>query len=74
MCMSQMLDHAVAEARKLSDPEQDAIAALILEEIEDDRQWEEAMARTPDKLAALATRAEDQVRARRCRAVGFAEL
>jgi hypothetical protein len=72
--MSQMLDHAVAEARKLPDAEQDAIAALILEEIEDDQRWEEALARSPEKLAALAARAEEQVRAGRCRAVGFDEL
>lgn len=72
--MSQLLDHAVAEARKLSDAEQDAIAALILEEIEDDRRWEEKLARSPGKLAALAARAEDQVRAGRCRAAGFDEL
>ena len=72
--MSQLLDRAVAEARKLPDPEQDAIAALILEEIEDDRRWEEALARSPGKLVALATRADEQVRAGHCRAVGFDEL
>ena len=72
--MSQLLDHAVAEARKLPDAEQDAIAALILQEIEDDRRWEETLARSPGKLAALAARAEEQVRAGRCRAVGFDEL
>jgi hypothetical protein len=31
--MSQLLERAVEEARKLTDPEQDAIAAIILEEI-----------------------------------------
>ena len=72
--MSQLLDQAIAAARKLSDEQQDAIAALILEEIEEDRRWEEALARSPGKLAALATRAEEQVRAGRCRAVGFDEL
>ena len=72
--MSQLLEHAVSEVRKLPVAEQDAIAALILEEIEDDRKWEEALARSPDKLTALATRAEEQVRAGRCRAVGFDEL
>lgn len=72
--MSQLLELAVAEARKLSDTEQDAIAALILEEIEDDRRWEKALACSPAKLAALAARAEEQVRAGRCRAVGFDEL
>ncbi len=72
--MSQLLDHAIAEVRKLPDAEQDAIAALIMGEIEDDRQWEEALARSPAKLSALAARAEEQVRAGRCRAVGFDEL
>ena len=72
--MSPLLDQAVAEARKLSDAEQDAIAVLILEEIEDDRRWEESLARSHGKLSALAARAEEQVRAGRCRAAGFDEL
>jgi hypothetical protein len=72
--MSQLLEHAFAEVRKLPETEQDAIAALILEELEDDRLWEEAFARSPGKLAALVARAEEQVRAGRCRAAGFDEL
>ncbi len=72
--MSQLLDQAVAEARKLSDLEQDAIAALILEEIEDDRRWERSLARSPDKLTDLAARAEEQVREGFCKTAGFDEL
>lgn len=72
--MSQLLDHAVAEARKLSDLEQDAIAALILEEIEDDRRWELSLARSPGKLMDLAARAEEQVREGLCKTAGFDEL
>ncbi len=72
--MSQLLDQAVAEARKLSDAEQDTIGALILAEIQDDRRWEESFARSPGKLAALVARAEEQVQAGECRAVGFDEL
>ena len=72
--MSPLLDQAVAEARKLSDAEQDAIAAIILEELEDDRRWEESLARSPGKLAALAARAAEQVRAGDCKAAGFDEL
>ena len=69
--MSQLLDRAVGEARKLSDAEQDAIAALILAEIEDDRRWAESLARSPGKLAALVARAEEQVRAGHCRTAAF---
>ena len=72
--MSALLDRAVAEVRKLPEAEQDAIAALILEEMEDDRRWEEAFARSPGKLAELAARAEQQVQAGRCRTAGFDEL
>ncbi|MFO0849986.1 MAG: hypothetical protein U0871_15750 [Gemmataceae bacterium] len=72
--MSQLLDRAVAEARKLPDAEQDAIAALILEEIEDDHRWEEAFARSPGKLAALAARAAEQVRNGQVRSAGFDDL
>lgn len=72
--MSVLLDQAVAEARKLTDREQDAIAALILEEIEDERRWERLFARTPAKLAALAARAVEQVREGDCKTAGFDEL
>ena len=72
--MSQLLERAVEEARKLPNDEQDAIAVLILEEIKDDRRWDDSFARSPDKLAALAARADEQVRAGRCRAAGFDEL
>lgn len=72
--MSALLDQAVAKARSLPDAEQDAIAALILEEIEDDRRWDESFARSPGKLAALAAHAREQVRSGQCRAAGFDEL
>jgi len=60
--MSALLDHAVEKAQERPDEEQDFIAALILDEIEDDRVWEKALARSPGKLAALVTLAEQQVR------------
>ena len=72
--MSQLLDQAVVEARKLSDVEQDAIAAIILEEIRDDQRWEKSLTSSPGKLAALVARAEAQVRAGQCQTAGFDQL
>ena len=72
--MSKLLEEAVAEVRKLPDVEQEAIASLILAEIEDEQRWDESFSRSPEKLKALADRAAEQVRAGRCRAVGFDEL
>jgi hypothetical protein len=40
-----------------------AIAALILEEIEDDNRWDESFARSPDLLAKLAAEAMAEHRA-----------
>ena len=72
--MSPLLQQAVATASKLPGAYQQAIAALILEEIEEDRKWEESFARSPEKLKALAARAVEQVRAGQFRAAAFDEL
>lgn len=54
--MSQLLEQAVAEARRLPQENQDAVAAIILEEIEEDRRWEATFDCVPEKLAARAAR------------------
>ena len=61
--MTKLLERAVEKARKLPDPEQDAIAALILEELEDEVRWEKAFARSQDALAKLAQEAMVEDRA-----------
>jgi len=55
--MTELLEQAIARLQTLSEREQDAIASLILEEIEDERRWDEAFARSPDILAKLAASA-----------------
>ena len=65
--MTQLLDRAVNEARKLPTDEQEAIGAIILDEIEDDRQWEESFARSPETLNRLVARAKEQVKPGQCR-------
>ena len=55
--MTELLDRVVEKARKLPDPEQDAIAALILEELEDEVSWRKAFAGSRDALAKLAQEA-----------------
>ena len=65
--MTEMLDRAVSEAEKLSEVEQDAIAALILEKIADDQAWKDSFARSQPQLAAMAQAAREQVRSGRYR-------
>ncbi len=60
--MSKLLERVVQKARKLPDAEQDAIAAIILEELEDETRWEQAFSKSQDALARLSAEAmeEDQ--------------
>jgi aspartate/glutamate racemase len=55
--MTKLLERAVKKVRTLPDSEQDAIAALILEELEDEARWDKSFARTQDVLARLADEA-----------------
>jgi hypothetical protein len=41
----------VAEAAKLPEPEQDALAAVILEELASERRWDQAFTDSADLLA-----------------------
>ena len=52
--MTELLERAIAKLKTLSASEQDALASMILEELEDDRRWDEAFSRSPDALAKLA--------------------
>ncbi len=60
--MTDLLEHALRKVNNLPDPEQDAIATIILEELEDQARWEKAFAHSQDALAKLAAEAmaEDQ--------------
>lgn len=55
--MTKLLEDAIVKVRQLEEPEQDAIAQIVLDEIASERRWEELFARSPEKLAALAERA-----------------
>lgn len=55
--MTQLLDKAVSEAAKLPEPEQDALAAILLAEIESERRWSDSFAKSQDALADLAAEA-----------------
>jgi hypothetical protein len=55
--MSRLLERAFAEASKLTESEQDALAAWLLEELAADQRWERSFAKSPDALAKLAEEA-----------------
>ncbi len=72
--MTQLLEQALAEVRKLSQQEQDAIAALILDELDDEKQWDVAYARSQDSLARIATKVRQDISSGRTKAIGMDEL
>ncbi|MDB9529283.1 hypothetical protein PN498_25040 [Oscillatoria sp. CS-180] len=61
--MTELLERAIARLQILSESEQNAIASIILDEIEDERRWDEAFSRSPDVLAKLADSAMAEYRA-----------
>lgn len=72
--MTKMLERAIAEAKKLPDGEQDVLATLILDEIQDEKRWEDAFARSQGKLAQLASKAREEVQSGRGTSQGIDEL
>ena len=72
--MTQLLDQALTEVRKLSQPQQDAIAALILEELADEQRWDAAFSHSQDQLSRLAAKVRDDIGAGRVRKAGMDEL
>jgi hypothetical protein len=61
--MTELLEQAIAQLKTLPADKQDAIAILILEELEDERRWDESFACSPDLLAKLAAEAMVEYRA-----------
>ncbi len=65
--MTSLLKKAFDAASSLPIDRQDAIAKLILAEIEDEKRWEEAFAGSQDKLADMAAEAIAEHKARKTR-------
>jgi hypothetical protein len=55
--MTTLLQKAFTEAAKLADEEQDALAALILDEIASDQRWDDLFARSQNTLRSMAQEA-----------------
>lgn len=55
--MTELLESAIFQLKALPYEEQNAIAAIILEELKEETLWEEAFSHTPDVLAKHAATA-----------------
>jgi len=69
--MTKLLDKAIAEARRLPPEEQDAIGAIILEEIADEKRWAKKFAETRHVLEAMVAEADAEIAAGRTLPLDF---
>ena len=72
--MTQLLEKALEQIRRLPESDQDAIAALILAELSDEQRWADAFAQSQDRLAELATKVREDIQAGRVIRGGIDEL
>jgi len=55
--MTQLLEKALEEVAKLPASDQDAVAAILLEEIASEQRWSASFAKSQELLAKLADKA-----------------
>ena len=72
--MTQLLKKVLTEVHKLPPEKQDAIAAVILEELEDAQLWDKAFSESEDKLAQLAQKVRTDIKTGRIKKMGIDEL
>jgi hypothetical protein len=69
--MTKLLDKAFDAARKLPARVQDALGAIILDEIADEARWAQTLAETQDRLEQLADEALTEAKAGRAKPLEF---
>ena len=52
--MTKLLEKAIATVGELSDKDQDAVAAIILEELASEKRWTKTFSKSQEQLALLA--------------------
>ena len=72
--MTALLEEALAELQKLPPEQQDAIAALILEEMTDEEKWNRAFEQSQDTLTRLADKVRADKRVGKVKPLGFDDL
>lgn len=60
--MTKSLEEAFSAIARLPEQDQDAIAALIMEELVSEERWSEAFAKSQDQLSQLADEAVEEFR------------
>ncbi len=72
--MTQLLKEAIDQLYQLPEPQQDAMASLILQELEDEQLWNAQFAASQEQLTRLAVKVRSDIQAGRVRKMGWDEL
>ena len=74
--MTGLMAQAMSRIAQLPEQDQEALAAILLREIESERRWDELFSRpeSADLLASMADEALADVEAGRCRPLSLDEL
>jgi hypothetical protein len=72
--MTRLLQRAFDKVGQLPAQDQDAIAAMILEELGDEESWEDAFSRSQALLGKMAAEVREDIRAGRVQSKGIDEL
>ena len=59
--MTKLLDKAIEQARKLPPEDQDALGAIILDEIAEEARWARRFAETQDQLDRWADEVREEI-------------
>lgn len=72
--MTKMLENAISRIKDLPDDEQDSMAQIILEELDDENLWNKQFANSQDRLAAMAKKVKEDIAVGRTTSAGWDEL
>ena len=72
--MTELLSKAFKKAAALSEDSQNSIANRLLEEIEDELNWNNSFETSKDKLTAMADKAINESNGAKTRKIGFDEI
>lgn len=72
--MTQLLERAIREIQDRPETEQDAIASRILDEIADEKLWDDTFARSQDKLSRMAEKVRADIQAGKVRDIAVEDL
>jgi hypothetical protein len=72
--MTQILEKAWNKVINLPEAQQDSIAHIIMDAINDDELWDKQFLSTQDKLSILAEKVRNDIKDGKVKNIGFGEL